>query len=189
MPGDQERSAAVPTSRFPSVRRTQLSPPSDGRSRKPQRMRRRSWPSVATAWMMLLTVAPGFNPLIRAVGLGRSSSRLGPIFNSLDVKCSRLEAISSHQPQSAMGKQGRLNGAGGGIRPAKQLSRSLAGAEHTVSMNSSRYCTCTGPVEAGGTGSMEPVRPPCPARLRGRSRPRRRGSGSVGCLGGGLTVT
>ena len=138
---------------------------------------------------MLFTVAPGFKPLIRAVGLGVSSSRLGPIFKSLDVKCSRLGAISNHQPQSAMGKHGRLKGAGGGIRPAKQLSRSLAGAEQTVSMNNSRYCTCTGPVAAGVGESEELGRPPFPARLRVRSRPRRRGSGSVGCLGGGLTVT
>ena len=76
--------------------------------------------------------SPGFKPLIRAMGQGRSRSRLGPILGPLEMKGSSPDAIYSHLPQSLMGKQGRLKGAGGGINPAKKLSRSLAGAEQTI---------------------------------------------------------
>ena len=119
---------------------------------------------------MLLTIAPGFKPLILAVGQGRSSSKLGPILGPLDVQG------SSHQPQSLSGKQRRLKGAGGGINSAKRLSMSLADAEQTVSIKSSRYCTWTGPTGVVGAGSAL-GREPKPVRERERSRGRRRCSG------------
>ena len=100
---------------------------------------------------------------------------LGPLLAPLEMKGSSPDAISNHQPQRLMGKQGRVKGAGGGISPAKQLSRSLAGAEQTVRIKISKYCTWTGPVEM--TGAVSGFwRVPCPPRFRERSRSRRRSS-------------